>query len=327
MKKRLTKEEIVERARKVHGDKYDYSEFLKEDFEYKNNKQKVPIICLTHGIFMVEVRHHLCGIGCSKCSNKHHHSNEEFVKKLKCIYGDGYDYSKTEYLGAFKDVTVTCKKHGDFTKNAHSLLQGHGCNKCAKKHRWRTDEWVSMAKEVHKADNYDYSKSEYINAKTNVCIICPIHGEFWQSPHYHLKGCGCPHCNESKLEKEIREFLISKNIKFESQKTFDWLKFKKQGILKYDFYLPEHKIAIECQGIQHFKNVDYFNKDGLNKIQKRDKVKFNLSIKNGIKLLYYSNIGIEYPYKVFENKENLLNEILNYNESNYRRIKEKGALG
>lgn len=184
-----------------------------------------------------------------------------------------------------------------------------------------------MAKEVHKADNYDYSKSEYINAKTNVCIICPIHGEFWQSPHYHLKGCGCPHCNESKLEKEIREFLISKNIKFESQKTFDWLKFKKQGILKYDFYLPEHKIAIECQGIQHFKNVDYFNKDGLNKIQKRDKVKFNLSIKNGIKLLYYSNIGIEYPYKVFENKENLLNEILNYNESNYRRIKEKGALG
>lgn len=32
---------------------------------------------------------------------------------------------------------------------------------------------------------------------------------------------------------------------------------------------------------------------------------------HGIKLLYYSDLGIEYPYKVYEDKEELLKEILN----------------
>ena len=309
MRKRLTKEEIVERARKVHGDKYGYSEFLKDDFVYKNNRQIMPIICPIHGKFTVEVRHHMSGIGCSKCSKKHNYSETEFIDRLKEIYGDKYDYSKTKYTKVNNDVIVTCKEHGDFTKNSHSLLQGHGCTKCSHKYKWSTDEWVEEAKKVH-GDKYDYSRTNYVDAKTDVEIICPIHGEFWQNPYNHLKGCGCSTCNESKLEKEIREFLLLKNIKFESQKVFNWLKYKKQGILKYDFYLPQYNVAIECQGIQHFKLVERFG-DKLEIIQERDRIKKELSHINGVKLLYYSNLGIKYPYKVFEDKEDLLNNILN----------------
>lgn len=40
-----------------------------------------------------------------------------------------------------------------------------------------TEEWVAKARAVH-GDRYDYSKVEYINGKTKVCIICPEHGEF-----------------------------------------------------------------------------------------------------------------------------------------------------
>ena len=235
------------------------------------------------------------------------------TKRVEIRTNNNFDYSKTKYTGIFNDVTVICKTHGEFTKNAHSLLQGHGCNKCSKKYHYTTDEWVQLAKEIHKLDNYDYTKSIYVDSKTDICVICPKHGEFWQNPPSHLKGCGCPICNESKLEKEIRELLLRNKIVFEAQKTFDWLKFKKHGLLKYDFYIPKYNIAIECQGIQHFKEVYHFktNAEKLKIIQERDKVKNKLSNENGIRLLYYSNLGIEYPYKVFEDKEDLLNNILN----------------
>ena len=52
---------------------------------------------------------------------------------------------------------------------------------------------------------YDYSKVNYINAKTKVCIICPEHGEFWQTPHNHLSSFrqqGCPNCVIIKISKD-----------------------------------------------------------------------------------------------------------------------------
>lgn len=59
-----------------------------------------------------------------------------------------------------------------------------------------TDEFIRKAKEVH-GDKYDYSKVEYINAKTKVLIICPVHGEFWQKPFQHLRGHKCDKCGGS----------------------------------------------------------------------------------------------------------------------------------
>ena len=56
-----------------------------------------------------------------------------------------------------------------------------------------TENFVESACIIH-GDKYNYSNVEYINNKTKVCIICPEHGEFWQIPKEHLKGCGCPEC-------------------------------------------------------------------------------------------------------------------------------------
>ena len=53
-------------------------------------------------------------------------------------------------------------------------------------------------------DKYDYSKLEYVNAKTKVCIICPIHGEFWQTPYEHLSGKGCRQCGLIKQGQSRR---------------------------------------------------------------------------------------------------------------------------
>ena len=56
------------------------------------------------------------------------------------------------------------------------------------------EEFIEKARKVH-GDKYDYSKVNYINSTTKVCIICPEHGEFWQRPYCHIKGQGCPKCS------------------------------------------------------------------------------------------------------------------------------------
>lgn len=58
------------------------------------------------------------------------------------------------------------------------------------------NDFIGSARQKH-GDKYDYSKVNYVNADTKVCIICPIHGEFWQRPINHYKrGQGCPKCSQ-----------------------------------------------------------------------------------------------------------------------------------
>jgi len=62
MSRKLTTEEFIERAKKIHGDKYDYSEV-----NYINAKIKVEIICKIHGHFFKNPFDHLSGQGCPLC--------------------------------------------------------------------------------------------------------------------------------------------------------------------------------------------------------------------------------------------------------------------
>lgn len=107
--------------------------------------------------------------------------------------------------------------------------------------------------------------------------------------------------------------LRDNGINFEEQKTFDWLKYYKK--LRLDFFLPDYNMAIECQGIQHFLPVDFCSKGtehaarNYDFVIKRDAVKKELCHKYGIKLIYYSDANIEYPYHVYTDKKMLLNEI------------------
>src|SRR5688572_21492243 len=57
----------------------------------------------------------------------------------------------------------------------------------------KTSQFIEKSKNVH-GNRFDYSKVEYISSHTKVCIICPEHGEFYQSPTGHLSGNGCVKC-------------------------------------------------------------------------------------------------------------------------------------
>lgn len=224
------------------------------------------------------------------------YSNDEFIKHAKEVHGDKYDYSKVEYINNKTKICIICNEHGEFWQTPHNHLKGQGCMKCklkeqGKRLKFTTEEFVNKAKEVH-GDKYDYSKVEYIDSQTKVCVICPKHGEFWQKPNNHLHGWGCVICGESHLERDMRNYLTSNNIKFEEQKTFNWLKYKSN--LYLDFYLPDYNIAIECQGKQHFQPVDFAGKgkewadENFKGIIKRDIKKKELCEEHNLKVLYYT---------------------------------------
>ena len=71
-----------------------------------------------------------------------------------------------------------------------------------------TEEFIAKAKAVH-GDRYDYSKVEYVNSKTKLCIICPKHGDFWQLPSNHLRGHGCVKCRADFNTKYNKDICVS----------------------------------------------------------------------------------------------------------------------
>lgn len=299
--KKLTTEEFIERAKKIHGDKYDYSKVV-----YINNHTKVCIICPIHGEFWQTPKNHLKSVGCYKCSKVFPLTKEIFEKRGKIIHGDKYDYSKVEYINYETKVCIICKEHGEFWQTPHDHLSGYGCPFCAKVAKITVDMFKERGCKIHNG-KYDYSKvTEIKNSYSKVTIICPEHGEFEQMVYCHLQGKGCPICNESHLEKDVRNALIDNNIEFIPQ----YRNKEIFGLQSLDFYLPKLKIGIECQGEQHFQNSRRYQK--LEQIQERDERKNKICKENDIELIYYFNKKYNDLYKFNNQYFNTLNEIISY---------------
>lgn len=135
-------------------------------------------------------------------------TTEEFIRRAREVHGDKYDYSKAEFLNGQTKVCIICPIHGEFWQRPYDHLRGHGCRKCVGLYKRTTEEFIADAIKIH-GDKYDYSKVEYVNNTTPVCIICSIHGEFWQTPKNHLKGMGCRKCyNDSIRITRLKPFDV-----------------------------------------------------------------------------------------------------------------------
>lgn len=306
---KMKTKQFIEKARKIHGDKYDYSKTI-----YKGALQKLTIICLEHGEFTQIPNNHLKGCGCPRCAKNKKLTINRFIDEANLIHNNKYDYSKTIIKNYNEKICITCPIHGDFLMTISRHLRGSGCQKCAKNKKPTIEEFIARAKEIH-GDKYDYSKVNYVNNHTNVSIICPKHGEFLQTPSAHLNARnGCPICNESKLEKEIELLLQENRIDYVRQKKFKSIKFI--NLLPFDFYLPKYHLVIECQGLQHFENEHFFNDE---KRFEKDKIKYYGCLNKQIRIFYYTNIKNYKSYfneiynkkNLFNNKNELLKQIKN----------------
>lgn len=132
---------------------------------------------------------------------------EEFVQLANIKHNNKYEYDEYSYNNwdKLKRIKIICPIHGEFWQTPYNHLQGCGCPYCAGKIQ-TTESNIERFKNIH-GNKYDYSKVEYKNNSTKVCIICPEHGEFWQTPHNHLNGKGCPFCGfTQQLKKRTKTF-------------------------------------------------------------------------------------------------------------------------
>jgi len=169
-------------------------------------------------------------------------TTEEFIKRGNTIHNSKYDYSKVKYNGFYEKVCIICPEHGKFWQTPNCHLRGKGCPNCSAFSLKTNENFIKQAKEKHN-DKYDYSKVEYANNHTKVCIICPEHGEFWQTPSSHLNGHGCPMCAVEK-RKELQKIPLSEFVKKANEIhncKYDYSKVNYECIKdKVEIICPEH---------------------------------------------------------------------------------------
>ena len=208
-------EVFIAKATAVHGDEYDYSKV-----EYKNSSEKVIITCKKHGDFKQSPNKHLSGQGCPVCRYEKTSKNlmisiDEILERCDDVHGKEYDYSMIKCNeGMDLKYPIICKKHGVFYQTLTNHIKNkQGCPICGKEkssasRRLGNVEFIKRSVERH-GTKYDYSLVEYESSDKKVCIICPIHGKFWQQPNNHINGQGCPECGKEIVAEKSRYRSVS----------------------------------------------------------------------------------------------------------------------
>ena len=244
--KKLTTQEFIYRANKIHNFKYDYSKTI-----YKHGKIKVIIVCPEHGEFLQRASTHLEGHQCSKCTNNIKLTTKEFIEKANKIHKLRYDYSRSNYINAYSKIIIICKRHGKFLQKPNLHLSGRGCQKCNGNNKLSTKEFIKRAKKIH-GNRYSYLKTRYINANTKVIIICEKHGEFSSLPGNHLGKHNCPICTDKKISQQ--EFIKRTKIIHDSKYNYSKTKYKNYHT----------KVIIICKKHNEFKQTPASHLRGAN---------------------------------------------------------------
>ena len=251
-----TQEEIINRFKSVHGDFYCY-----DKVEFINTETRVEIICPIHGSFYQLPRLHYSGSGCPFCTNERNSKSksdttETFILKARKVHGNKYSYEKVVYVNSQTKVCIICPIHGEFWQIPASHIKGYGCSICgrevvAKKMKLTKNEFINRANKKY-GELYDYSKVEYIDYHTPVCIICPIHGEFWQSPGNHLYGFGCKYC-ANNVTLTTDQFIKKSLDKFGSFLDYSKVNYKNS----------KEKVTLICPIHGEFQQSPYKHLSGI----------------------------------------------------------------
>lgn len=246
MPRKKSQEEVVSAFIKKHGDRYDYSRV-----RYLGSTKKVEVICAKHGVFEINPSHHMNGTGCRDCYfDSKKTTKSEFVIRSRKRFGYRYDYSLFDELPkAGERVLIRCTEHDEvFLQEPRNHMGGHdGCSKCKsikqmyskgngvapKSLEEAKSEFVRKANEKH-GHAYIYDQFEYDGASVNGKIICPVHGEFWQTPSNHVRKTGCPLCSiENRKQGTFKQKCQARGINY-------WMALKRR-----EAGMPEDKIFKE----------------------------------------------------------------------------------
>lgn len=172
--------------------------------------------------------------------------------------------------------------------------------------KFSQEDFINKAKIIHN-NKYDYSKTIYKNKRTNVIIICPEHGSFFQTPYEHKKGSGCPYCFE--FYKTNEDFISSaKKVhgdKYDYSKVnFLNVRDKVDDIFNSigDFPYCEYKKFVLLNDWYKLSNFNYKDRAGIG----------NYIIKHFHKNIYTSNVfGKPSPVEAWSNESIMKRTIKN----------------
>lgn len=298
---RLSVKEIIDKANIVHNNKYKYVNFI----NYKNNSQRLNIICNIHGSFTKVIANHLYGDGCTKCKDiiSNNKAYNDFVNKSNIIHNNEYKYLIDNFHKSER-VSIICSIHGKFIQNKFNHVSGSKCPKCVKINRRLTLSEFLIKANLQHHNKYDYSEVKFDLVKDKIKIICYKHGPFWQrvAPHLYKKH-GCPNCSKiiSKEESQWLDYIKLPN-EFRNKKLII-----NNKCFFPDGFDPNTKTVYEFNGDFWHGNLNIYDPNKINKLNKmtfKDLYDRTISRENFIKANGYNIVSI-WESEWLEIKKNL----------------------
>ena len=248
-------ENFIKEAKKIHGDRYDYS-----NLEYINSSIKVKIFCKTHN-FLFEQSHskHKSGQNCTKCSKRFMDTNY-FKEKASRLHLYKYDYRESVYVdNNTKNIKIVCPDHGEFLQSANNHLRGQGCSECGKirvKELKKITKFEFIERSQKKyGDLFDYSNINYIDYITPLNIICKEHASIEIIPRNHLikSKYGCNECAKNISATNKKKYKTT----FEMVKSANEIHCGKYDYSKTIYQDCDTDIIIICPIHHDFKQTPY----------------------------------------------------------------------
>ena len=292
-KQRKSHSKFISEIREVH------SGSIRVLSEYNGSEEKVRcehVIC--GHIWIAKASNLLNGSGCPQCSRKTKDTTD-FREEVKSLTSGKY-IVLSEYETSTTKISMKHTECGNvFETKPCNFLRGCRCPYCIKGQRQTT---LTFAYKVAKETDGEYLVlSNYENGKTKIKVKHITCGTIYKvAPDNFLCGNRCPKCKESRGERKIREWLITKGISFVAQQPIKYNMRKRP--LKIDFLVQE--VAIEYDGEYHYKPMSHAGgKGGLRDQQRRDRIKDKYCADNGIPI-------IRIPYWDFDNIDEILTQKL-----------------
>lgn len=179
--RKLSKNEFLARAIKVHGHKYNYSKIV-----YDGTQKHITIICPEHGEFRQTPTRHMNGRGCHKCGGTKKISIKEAIIKAIGIHKGIYSYNKVDLTSDYSDtVIITCPKHGDFEQSMKfHLSRKWGCPVCSyrsSKNEVEISEYISQYVNIIPRERNILKPKEIDIWIPSLKIGIEYHGLYWHT--------------------------------------------------------------------------------------------------------------------------------------------------
>lgn len=268
MRKRCkTKQDHLDFINEVHGDLFDYTEWMLDSTPF-TNKTKIPISCSIHGTFYQSLNNHKSGAGCPGCSGNDKKTRDQYISTFIERYGERYTYELWTDLEftAHTKIPIVCPIHGEFNQSINGHIRGHGCPECKQTKMESTNVeryGVSNYNQSHispialvKLDDPKWVYAQHVTCKRPLTDIAQELGVWPIAVQNRLERFGIPQMyhqhsvGRSIAEKEICDYLTELGIEFEtSNRTI--IKPK-----ELDIVIESHKLAIEYCGLYWHSNAN-----------------------------------------------------------------------